>query len=368
MICEACKNDILTGQSAEKPPFIGCSSCNAKYHIGCLNLSRDAIRAARTGANNYRCPACKSKDKVRVTDSTPVRSGKRIEAAVSTDGTLAGSNKISCTSEVAPASAPADLQSFTESMRQLQCAFNRMKAEMVEFTSSLNITTEDMQHFRKEIIEMKKELKELDRFKTEVIELRAEVLDLRQQLDSREQRLFHKDIELSGITEHSGENLSQIISNVTVKLGVDLDPRDIDDIKRVGVRGQGGGNKAERPRPVILTLTRRAPRDQLLRAARVRRGLTTDMIQVPGAPRRVYLNEHLTKSNRVLYSKARAAGAQLKFKFVWTSNGKIFMRRTETSSVLSVSSEAVIDKLLKQNHPLAENQSRLQANDGIQLL
>lgn len=364
MICEACKNDIPTGQSAEKPPFISCNTCTAKYHIGCLNLSRDAIRSARTGSNNYRCPACKSKDKVRVTDSTPVRSGKRNEAAVPSDETSVVLNSLSSPNELASTSADI-LKSFTKSMQQLQGAFNTLKADMVSFTTSLNVTTEDIQQFRNEIVEMKNELKELDRFKAEVIELRAEVSDLRRQLDTREQRLFLKDIEISGITEQNGENLSHILANVTGKLGVDLDPRDIDDIKRIGVRGYGGNSGAERPRPVIVTFTRRAPRDQLLRAARVRRGLTTDMIQVPGNPRRIYLNEHLTKSNRVLYSKARAAGTQLKFKFVWTSNGKIFMRRTETSSVLSISSEAVIDKLLKQNH--SGNQSHPLPNESIQL-
>ncbi|KAG7307677.1 hypothetical protein JYU34_007898, partial [Plutella xylostella] len=146
------------------------------------------------------------------------------------------------------------------------------------------------------------------------------------------------------------ENLTQVVNVLSNKLGVQLDPRDVDDVRRVGARGGGGGGGSggsggagagamERPRPVVLTFTRRAPRDQLLRAAKVRRGLTTDMLELAGNSRRVYVNEHLTRENRVLFSKARALGAELKFKYVWTSNGNIFMRRSETSSVLRVTSE-----------------------------
>jgi hypothetical protein len=140
------------------------------------------------------------------------------------------------------------------------------------------------------------------------------------------------------------------------KLGVQLDPRDVDDVRRVGLRGGGAGG-VERPRPIVLTLTRRAPRDQILRAAKVRRGLTTEMLEIAGNSRRVYINEHLTKANRILFSKARAAGAQLKFKFVWSSNGTIYMRRSETSSLVRVSSEAVLDKLCNNPTPTGQSES-----------
>ncbi|XP_063544189.1 uncharacterized protein LOC134752409 [Cydia strobilella] len=238
------------------------------------------------------------------------------------------------------------LSSFTTALQQLQRVFDTMTREMTAFTTSLNNTSEDVASFRNEISEMKSQLKELDFCKSEVKNLRTEVVELRQEIEYKEQRHLLKDVEILGLTEHNSENLQQVIHTMCAKLGVELDPRDVDDVRRVGLRG-GGVGSVERPRPVVLTLTRRAPRDQILRAARVRRGLTTDMLEVPGSSRRVYINEHLTKANRVLFSKARAAGAQLNFKFTWTSNGTIYMRRSEISSIVRISSEAVLEKLYK---------------------
>ncbi|XP_063837204.1 uncharacterized protein LOC135086403 [Ostrinia nubilalis] len=220
---------------------------------------------------------------------------------------------------------------------------------MIDFTKSLNSTTDEIAAFRQEVADIKSQMKEMDRCKAEVIELRAEVTELRQVIAAKEQRTFLKDVEITGITENSTENLQQLVSVVSASLGVELDPRDIDDIRRIGPRG--GASASDRPRPIVVSMTRRAPRDQLLRAARVRRGLTTDKLNLQGTPRRVFLNEHLTKENRILFSKARKLGNELRFKFVWTSNGNIFMRRTETSSVLHVKSLAVLEKLEVQNRP-----------------
>lgn len=299
-----------------------------------------------------------------MTDSTPVRPGKRNETTPVEPHQIER-DFVSCSHDSTLGPIPGEvLKSFTQSLLQLKDAFDSMKKEMSAFTTSLNSTSEDIETFRKEILDIKKELRDLDRYKVEVIELRAEVLQLRQEAESKQQRQFLKDVELSGVTEHHGENLSFIISNLTAKLGVELDPRDIEDVRRVG-RRNGGGSGTERPRPIILTLTRRAPRDQLLRAARVRRGLTTEMLQVAGGQRRVYLNEHLTKSNRVLFSKARSVGSQLKFKYVWSSNGNIFMRRTETSSVLSVSTETILEKLLAQNSSQQLNNQQHSETEGL---
>ncbi|KAI5638642.1 hypothetical protein NE865_08698 [Phthorimaea operculella] len=179
----------------------------------------------------------------------------------------------------------------------------------------------------------------------DVPSLKTEIAALHLELENRDQQQFRKDVELTGLTEQTNENLPHIVATLATKLGVQMDSRDVDDIRRVGVKG-GKDGKDERPRPVIITLTRRAIRDTLLSAARSRRGLTTDMIGVAGTSRKIFLNEHLTKNNRILFSKARTVGKDLKFKFVCTNNGNIFMRRSETSSILKVTSETALERLL----------------------
>lgn len=333
MLCGVCNK--LKADS--KDAIASCVICATMYHIKCLNLSREELRYARSSGNIRVCPSCTTTKRRLITDSTPIRSTTpSTEEADQISNSFTGGH-----------SDVAAFTSCSEILREMQAAFTAMKKEMSEFTCSLNSTSEDIHDFRKEINDLKNQVKDLERYKKEVSDLRLEVTELRLELAAHQQRQFLRDVEISGVTEHKQENLTHTISILSSKLGVELGPHDIDDVRRVGNRGTGDASECsdKAPRPVVVTLTRRAVRDQLLRAARVRRGITTDKIEIPGNPKKIYINEHLTKENRILFSKARTTGKELKFKYIWTSNGNIFMRRSESSSVVRISSEAVLNKL-----------------------
>ena len=132
---------------------------------------------------------------------------------------------------------------------------------------------------------------------------------------------------------------------IGTKLGVALEERDIVSATRVGTRlrseksagasgGDGNGGGA-RPRPLVVRLARRALRDELLRQARVRRGANTADLGLPmHKPRNFYLNERLTKTNRILLSRARAAASAANWKFAWSKEGKVYVRQYHTSRVI----------------------------------
>lgn len=344
MVCGACRKAIRSkGDPSKDSATIGCGKCAVRYHTTCLSLSREELKHLRAPGNTFICPACKVNNRAPISDSTPIRASgvPALAVQISGDPTFEGDV------EVRP-STPIDsdkvMASFTLALRQLQDAFSNMKKDMVSFTSSLNSTTDDIFEFRQEIRDLQGQVKELHRYKTEADGLRVEVSELRRELAMHKQHLCSKEVELSGITEHKQENLSQIVSVLSVKLGVDLDQRDVDNIQRVGRRG-GESDSEDRPRPIVVTLTRRAPRDKLLQAARVRRGLNTDDLNIAGKPRRVFINERLTRENRILFGRARALGKEMKYRFVWVSNGNIFMRRSESTSVFHVTSEQCLSKL-----------------------
>lgn len=114
------------------------------------------------------------------------------------------------------------------------------------------------------------------------------------------------------------------MSILSAKLGVE--PHDIEDVSRIAKRdtADGAENDTRAPRPVVATLARGGAgrgarggaRDRRMRAARLPLGITTDQIEVPGNPKQVYINEHLTEENRILFSKARTTRKELKFEYV----------------------------------------------------
>ncbi|KAL4702898.1 hypothetical protein ACJJTC_016342 [Scirpophaga incertulas] len=124
--------------------------------------------------------------------------------------------------------------------------------------------------------------------------------------------LLQNDVEITGVEEQKSEGLSHVVFTLANKLGEKLEQQDVVSAVRIG-RMESGGETAGRPRPIVVRLVRRVVRDDLLRAARVRRGATTEGTGVPGAPRRFCINERLTRSNRLLFRRAREAGNRLKW-------------------------------------------------------
>ena len=56
------------------------------------------------------------------------------------------------------------------------------------------------------------------------------------------------------------------------------------------------------------------------------------------ASARVYVNEHLSPGNRKLFAMASQKKSELNYKFLWTKNGTVLVRKDETARVLKIES------------------------------
>ncbi|KAJ2937626.1 hypothetical protein O0L34_g16893 [Tuta absoluta] len=154
------------------------------------------------------------------------------------------------------------------------------------------------------------------------------VEELKAELNHRDQELLLNDIEITCVPEHNNKSLQHITINLARKIGVVLTDKDIVHTSRAGrvLNAVKEGSK-QRPRPIVVTLARRALCDELLKAARVRRGATTENADIPGPACPFYVNERLTRVNRLLFRRARELGDQHHWRFIWTRDGKIFARQ-----------------------------------------
>ena len=59
----------------------------------------------------------------------------------------------------------------------------------------------------------------------------------------------------------------------------------------------------------------------------------------------VYINEHLSKHNRALFAAAQEKKRAMNYKYCWTRGGSIFMRKTEDSAVVTISSDIDLNGL-----------------------
>ncbi|KAJ0169231.1 hypothetical protein K1T71_015261 [Dendrolimus kikuchii] len=186
----------------------------------------------------------------------------------------------------------------------------------------------------------------------EVIELKSTVNTLSKELCIKDQQARFNNIEICGIPVLKGENLNNILHNISRKIGFPLVPTDIDYIHRVrrfrhnasSVNGGDSQDSSLFPN-IIVRLTQRNRKKDMLAAVRARRGLTTADAGLDGPAKPIFISDHLTPYYKLLHKKARQAVKDNNYKYIWLSECKILVRKNDTSKVILISNDNDLQKV-----------------------
>lgn len=391
MNCSACIKKVMNSE------LLRCVRCNLIYHHNCVNITT-AYYMGQIAAlkKTWICPSCTNITSRVKRDCTPVRSNVIQSLDMSCDEFATEENSLSLLNE--PIASPLvtvpdgkvrtkDSTSPSISLLQFEylletkldaklsksinAAIKTIKEEFhsaistmkEEFSTTTDFLQSSIKDLESTVSSLQKKVAEVEMCNsnlqlqlsnvirsTDSVKLEATIAQLNNDLNEREQQTLLNDVEVACVPEFDGESVHHIAVCIGAKLGVQLEDRDIVSVARVGARQRSGRESsngvapAARPRPLVVRLARRQLRDELLRQARVRRGANTEDLGLPRHdPRTFYLNERLTKVNRVLLARARAAASNASWKFAWSKEGKIFVRRDQTSKVIRLRSLQELD-------------------------
>ncbi|CAG4991358.1 unnamed protein product [Colias eurytheme] len=321
--CSSCGKFCAAADGAK------CNKCSVTYHKQCCNVSPDTRINAK-----WVCHKCKPKNTAKALDNITTQD-----------------QDIDEFQDANP--SRSDSPSLTHEIKLLRTELSSFRLEMSKLSALVS-------SFGTRLDNVEERVSQLEAINTnavhehEQIQQHIESIDiLKKQLNESEQERLLNDIEITNVPEVNGENLLHVAITLAQKIGLTLDERDIANVHRRGIRRRAevespGSASDERvhARPIVVRLTRRHLRDELLHAARVRRGADTANTGVGGAPRRFYVNEHLTYTNRNLFYSAREKlGRSNNWRFVWTRGGRIFARRDNKSKVVYITCEKDIDKV-----------------------
>lgn len=212
--------------------------------------------------------------------------------------------------------------------------FESIKSSIVFVNKQYDDLNKKTEHIGAQISTMAVRLNQVEQQKLEITQLELK-------LDSMEQQARQSNLEINNLPEKRNENLIGIIQTIGSTIKQPITPQDILAIHRV----PHANPKSTRPKNVVVKLSSRVLRDNFISAARSVKGITTDQINIPGLPQRVYINEHLTLKNKKLFRETREVARQKGLKFVWVKHGTILLRATETAPIFAVRNEEDISKL-----------------------
>lgn len=232
-------------------------------------------------------------------------------------------------------SSLAKLVSEVNQLKSQNLAIQKSNLEIEKNVSFINKQYDDLM---KQIDALQKE-KQVYRHCIENLE--AKIVDL-QQL-SRSSCVEFRNVPIKD--HESVEDLAAVITKVSTTVNVPLNNNNIRDVYRLP-------GKPGTARPIIAEFTTVQAKSMLLdsvssfnknqpKEAR----LSTQNVGLPGDRRPIYVGEYLPASSRKLFFAAREFAKLNKFKFCWTANGSILLRKEEGAKRILVKSAQTLRDL-----------------------
>lgn len=215
-----------------------------------------------------------------------------------------------------------------ELRRELRADLRTLK-ESVKFCSD---TTDNILEIQKDLKELKGDMKKLI---DKNVELERENQRLHAKVDELEQYQRLNNLEIKGLPTDCDE--LEVVKEIGRKLNEAIDESDIDICHKIDTPNSTVKN-------VLVRFTRRSKRNEILAKARKAR-LSTESLGFRGPSKPVFVNEHLTRKNKQLLGAAIARKKVVQWKFVWSSNGKIFARRAESTPIIRITSLTDVDRM-----------------------
>lgn len=316
-ICSSCLSAIN-----KKSPGPQCQGpCKKYFHANtrCCELSRDVYRQLHSTAGVlWRCAPCRAAGGQR---SRSASLGSDVE--VDADGATPGAH------------TPGNVDALAVEMRNVQREL-RLLRESVTFCS--NKVTD----FELQLSKLNECIKTTEVLKAENAIIKDEIKTLQAKLNDVEQSALCNNIEIHGVPEKAGENLNEVFRAIGTHVNYPLQETMIDTLYRVPTRDP------KLPKNIIVKFASRKLRDSFLAAVKTKR------LSVPRGSRGIkidnvsdglYVNEHLTTANKILYRSVRDVAREKQYKYVWIRGGKIFARKDDRARVLHVRDAAAVSKM-----------------------
>ena len=170
--------------------------------------------------------------------------------------------------------------------------------------------------------------KEISMHKRERMEMEKQLFEI---ITPIEVERREKNLEVHGLPEGSDENCTDVVKAMISK----ITPESVNVSKcfRFGRKETVIGEK--RIRPILLEFDNKKDRDIVFNSRSNLRKLNDP----------IYINENLPKHLKILRGKANTRRKEYNYKYLWTKNGNILLRKNEESNVINIKASIDLEKI-----------------------
>ena len=193
------------------------------------------------------------------------------------------------------------------------------------------------------------------------------LISVEEELDDFAQYLRRDCVEISGIPATENLRCEDIVTSLGQEMGSELDDSDISIAHFLPTFSDVKDDK------VIVKFTRRETRNEFYskrKSVAGRKASTFDSFKehdLAGAEKKVYIGESLTPFRKKLFGAVNKIKKKLEWKFIWTNNGRIYLKQSDSSrSYTFVSGSDLNNFETKMKLPVTDT-SKFKSNNKAKL-
>ena len=241
---------------------------------------------------------------------------------------------------------------MNESMKFLNTSFEEIKTKVGNLENRLDDVVKENNFLKKESSRLSKENTNLANLTN----------NLSRDLNDIQQYLRRDCCEITGLPVVHGENTNDLVKRVGLLMDLELQDDDISVSHRLpkneasyssrlndGTVSSGRiVDKALQFPKIIVKFVKRDTKELFYKSRKKLSGKTTKDIDLGRiSDNNIYISESLTAKNRVLFKECLKFRRNYKFKFIWTNQGRVYMRRDKDSPSKIISCQADLEGLLE---------------------
>lgn len=173
--------------------------------------------------------------------------------------------------------------------------------------------------------------------------------DIRGDLNSIKQKEISLNLIVKGMMERDAEteaDLKSVVDQLMNIIGVE-EVVSFKNIRRIGKK------IVDKPR-LILLQTADSSQKKMIIAKKRKHKITANQINIGGTPvgdtnTAIYIDEHLTPYTARLLSRCRQLRNEMNIKYVWTTNGIIYLRMDDNTQAVQIRNDFDVDLFVVNN-------------------
>lgn len=315
---------------------VNCSTCSNPFHINCGGISNDLFKKIEQG-QYWRCSTCRRPRTSLVIAGTPTSSIDAPEfhtaTAAAAVGTFEQEQPIGTMVTGIVVDLKNEIANVQNSFPQSLTVMNNKIDELQKLSTKVDQHDVRIQHLESDNAAMKSTIKS--------ITIKSDV---------HEQALCANKLQFNDVPYAVDENLCDIVKLIGSKLRITISNNDICDVIRLKQQlrkaaittssiniddpAQTNTDALTPPNrsPIIVEFNSKIVRNNFLAAYRKDNAVYFDN----NKKQKIYINEYLCPSNRKLFYKAKLYSKEHGFKYLWTKDGEILMKKADGSKVIRI--------------------------------